>query len=241
MADTVAGGHSRACENRESIAERRRRAFFEDTQSPADVLRHRIRDERENKGLTQAALAREMTAAGAPLTHDKISKIENGGRSVAVEELFAFAEVLKVTYVHLLSPLDGEPHMRVSGRLALERAEIGNWMVWGDPESENARSAQEFMRLNLEIQFWMQAAKDEPENRKSHERKVADLVRHLSSVSGMRPGVLRRLEVAETMRPRPAQLRQIIHVGSTTSTSNTSGSSPAMTSTTRRFGSPPPR
>ena len=89
-----------------------------------------------------------------------VSKIESGVRSVTVEELAAFAAVLDVPFVKLMSPLDGERHMRVTSGYAIERSEVGNGVVGGFPWTTKARNAQEFMRLFLEIVYWTQAVKE---------------------------------------------------------------------------------
>ena len=170
-----------------------RQRFLEETQSMTEVVRHRIRGKRQHQGLTQAELARRMTAAGSPLSNDMVSKIENGARSVTVEELAAFAAVLHVPLTQLMSPLEGERHMRVTNRYAIDRSEVGNWVVWGFPWTPEARGAQEFMRLFLELVYWRQAAKED----RSYNAKVAETVERAHAAAAPRPGVLRRRELAQ--------------------------------------------
>ena len=79
------------------------------------------------------------------MSGDKVSKIEHGTRSVSVEELLAFAEVLGVPLERLLSALDGELAVRVTDTWAEES--IGNWMIWGKPWTEARRWAEESMSL----------------------------------------------------------------------------------------------
>jgi transcriptional regulator with XRE-family HTH domain len=166
------------CENRKAAGrdEIRRRHFLDATQSMAEVVRHRIRDKRQAQGLTQAEVARRMTIAGAPLSGDMVSKIETGVRSVTVEELAAFAAVLGVPLVKLMSPLDGERHMRVTSGYAIESSEVGNWVVWGFPWTTTARNAQEFMRLFLEICYWTQAVKEQAVKEGSSRQRLVETV-----------------------------------------------------------------
>ena len=193
--DRIAGAPSAACENRKpDRAELQRRLFLEETQPVSEVVRRRIREKREKKGLSQAQLAEAMTAVLAPLSTDKISKIENGVRAVSIGELAAFAYVLEVPVVKLMSPLDGELPTRVGG-MSLQRDEVANWLIWGPWWTEDAQGAQELMSLTLSIAFWMQAATENPRN-PSHVREVQKLVIRLRDICDM-PNVLRRLELVQ--------------------------------------------
>ena len=98
--DTLPSVQPGTCENRKAADrdEIELRRFLETTQSMTEVVRHRIRDRRQAQELTQAEVAQRMTTAGAPLSGDMVSKIENGVRSVTME-LAAFAAVLDVPLV----------------------------------------------------------------------------------------------------------------------------------------------
>ena len=136
-------------ENRQAeFAALTEKAFFEDTQSASDVLRRRISHYREKRGLTQAALAQEMTDLKVPLDNVKVSLIERGKRRVRYEELLAFAFVLRVPLATLMSPIDGERPIRAGG-IGLEKHEVANWIVWGD--SKDATKAQLYMSLTRQI------------------------------------------------------------------------------------------
>ena len=174
--------------------------FFEDTQPASEVLRRRIRHYREKRGLTQAALAEAMTAVGAPLKKDVVSKIENGVRQVQYDELLAFAYVLNVPLATLISPEDGEPPIR-AGWLGLERHEVANWIVWGPSHSEDAMSAQTFMRLATQIMTMRQVVEDErdPAKRKERLRTLLDLTTEIWQASGIRPGVMERQALRDEM------------------------------------------
>jgi transcriptional regulator with XRE-family HTH domain len=188
-------------ENRKAyIDELRRRSFFKDTQPASEVLRRRIREHREAKGLSQRALAEAMTDVGLPLTFDRISKIEKGVRRVSYDELLGFAFVLGVPLARLMRPPDGEPPIRAGG-IGLEQDEVANWLVWGPPTSRDAMGAQTLMRLTLEIQTMMQVAEDErdPAKRTEHRRTTVALVEELWRGSGIRPGVMARQALREAM------------------------------------------
>lgn len=194
-------------ENRKTeLAELRRRAFLKNTQRGSHVLRRRIRELREARGLSQRAVAEAMTAAGVPLTGDKVSKLEAGTREVRYDELLAFADVLEVPLARLMSPEDGEPPIRAGG-LSLARNEVANWIVWGSPWSADAIGAQTFMRLTLQIQTSYQVLDDErdPERRKEHRQEVASQVKELWQASGIRPGVMERKALREAMSSRPPE------------------------------------
>lgn len=138
-----------------------------------------------------------MTDAEAPLTNDKVSKIESGKRLVTAGELFAFADVLEVPYAWLVTPRGGDRAVRVSNRLALDAHDVSNWLVFGHPWSETARGAQELMRLPFEIAYWLQAHEDAkrgvgPES-PEYIANAKPLVKRLRTVT-MRPGVIRRTE-----------------------------------------------
>lgn len=138
-----------------------------------------------------------MTALGAPLTADKLSKIESGTRSVTIEELVMFATALDVPLLELLKPLDGEVPVRITAGWALDRGEVANWAVWGPAWSDAARGAQQLMRETLEIAFWMRAKADDPTNQ-TYTREVARCVGRIRDTVGLRPGVVRRRDVART-------------------------------------------
>jgi transcriptional regulator with XRE-family HTH domain len=182
--------------NLRAVGEQTRRHFEENTQPVADVIRRRIRTKREAAGLSQAELARKIRAAGLPLSGDKISKIESGKREVSVPELFAFAHVLPVPFIKLLTPLDGEKHVRITEGFAVDHSEVANWTVWGPPWRPAARAAQELMRLTLEIAFWMQAHEDDPSA--DYMGEVAKRIERLQAAAGIRRGVVRRRGVATT-------------------------------------------
>jgi transcriptional regulator with XRE-family HTH domain len=188
-------------ENRkEEFDERTRQSFFEDTQPASGVLRRRIREFRTAKGLTLQALAEAMTGVGVPLTFDKVSKIETGVRAVRYDELLAFAYVLDVPLAELIRPADGERPIRVGG-IGLEQFEVANWLVFGPWWSRRGTRARKVIRLTREIQTMYQVLGEErnKELKAKHRQTLAMLVKELSEAAGIRPGIMEREALRETM------------------------------------------
>jgi transcriptional regulator with XRE-family HTH domain len=160
---------------------------FEDTQRPSEVFRRRIRGRREVRGLTQEDLAKKMTAAGVPLTGDKISKIETGARAVEYDEQFAFAYVLGVPLAQLMRPRNGELPIRAGG-IGLERHEVGNWLVWGSPRSRESMTAQTLMGLTRQIATMVQVLADERGHprRQAYRKTLAAVLQRLSKAARIR-------------------------------------------------------
>jgi transcriptional regulator with XRE-family HTH domain len=201
MEPTVPGGTSAIWENRKREVER---VFYEKTQPFADVVRARLREERKARGLTQAQLAAAMTEADAPMDHTVVSNIERGKRPVPAEELFAFANVLDVPLVRLVSPLDGEPAARFGG-IGLDRHEVGNWLIWGEPSSREAMTGRWLMRLMRQIATMRQVVADEldPSKRLAHSKTLRALLDELRRVSRIRPGVMERQALRDAMQDAP--------------------------------------
>ena len=192
-------------ENRQAdFAALTEQAFFDDTQLASDVLRRRIRHYREALGLSQAALAEEMTDLRMPLTHAKVSLIERGKRRVHYDELLAFAYVLRVPLATLMSPVDGERPIRAGG-IGLERHEVANWIVWGD--SKDATKAKLYMSLTRQIWTMAQVIEDErdPAAMAGHRKTLAGLIKELQRKSSVRPGVMERQAMRDEMASAHAE------------------------------------
>jgi len=71
-------------------------------------LAHRIKREREYRGLSYEALAKAMTEAGCSIQGSAIFKIEKGNprRRITVDELVALAKVFDVEVENLLTPVE---------------------------------------------------------------------------------------------------------------------------------------
>jgi transcriptional regulator with XRE-family HTH domain len=83
----------------------------------ANVADH-VRLEREMRGWSTAELARQVTAAGCPLSQSAVWRIESGDppRKISVDELVAFAKVFDKPIDQLLEPVSkgaGEPLIRL--------------------------------------------------------------------------------------------------------------------------------
>jgi transcriptional regulator with XRE-family HTH domain len=75
----------------------------------SQIFARRIREEREQRGWSQAELSRRVTALGHPLDKDAMSKIERGERKVSLDDAVALAAALGVPLPALLfEPLSGE-------------------------------------------------------------------------------------------------------------------------------------
>lgn len=72
-----------------------------------DNVADHIRLHREMRGWSTAHLAREVTAAGVPLSQSAVWRIESGNprRKISVDELIGFAKVFGVSIGELLEPL----------------------------------------------------------------------------------------------------------------------------------------
>ncbi len=90
-----------------------------------------------------------MTAAGAPMTHHTVSRIERGEQRIYYDEAVLFAGVLEEAFVRLASPREGEEiAVRVDGhRPPLQPVEFRNWFVYGHWWTPAAVAAQEGMRF----------------------------------------------------------------------------------------------
>lgn len=60
-------------------------------------LRHRLREEREHHGWSQAAIAEAVESRGLPCHPTIIAKIESGRRAVRADELVVLSEIFTVS------------------------------------------------------------------------------------------------------------------------------------------------
>ena len=77
-------------------------------------------------------LAAAMTDVGYRFNKSQISKIETGteSRTFEIEELFAFADVLRVPFVELVTPAPDEKPIR-AGRERWHSHEVSDWLIYG--------------------------------------------------------------------------------------------------------------
>ena len=99
---------------------------------PSEVFVSRLREIRDERGISQAELARQMTAEGRPLSKVALLRIENGKRGLSLDEALALAKLLNVAPAHLLSPPDGS-HVWPTDGIGLNGGEMANFLLFGDP------------------------------------------------------------------------------------------------------------
>ena len=73
---------------------------------PERVLAAQVRAIRDNLGMTQAEVAKEMSARGHPMRQSTIAKIEAAQRPVRVNEAVTLAAILRVSLADLLADRD---------------------------------------------------------------------------------------------------------------------------------------
>lgn len=82
------------------------------TSVPSNIFARRLREERENAGLTQADLAGLVTEGlGSRVDPSAITRIEKLARTVKLDEAYAAAEVLGLPLTALLVEGDPAPHL----------------------------------------------------------------------------------------------------------------------------------
>jgi len=118
--------------------------------APSEIFCRRIREEREHRAWSQQHLADLMTAAGVPMTHDRVSGLERGKYTLSYDEAVLFAGVLEVPFVRLASPRwwDDEIAVRVDPRRPpLRPIELRNWFVVGHSWTPLARELQRGLKI----------------------------------------------------------------------------------------------
>jgi transcriptional regulator with XRE-family HTH domain len=98
---------------------------------PGEV-RAAIREFREDMGISQTALAKDVTRIGISLDGTAITRIESGQRGIRVEELWAIAAVLQVELMALI-PVDP--------------------VLWGADEELEYRQ-QRIDDLQVKVDYW---------------------------------------------------------------------------------------
>ncbi len=66
-----------------------------------NIIANNLRKYREEKGLSQPDLCRELALLGITMFNNDIYKIEHNKRTVKDYELYAFAKILNVSYEQL--------------------------------------------------------------------------------------------------------------------------------------------
>ena len=66
-----------------------------------NIIAKNLRKYREERGLSQPDMCRELALLGITMFNNDIYKIEHNKRTVKDYELYAFTKILKVSYEHL--------------------------------------------------------------------------------------------------------------------------------------------
>src|SRR5688500_17476466 len=75
---------------------------------PSEVFASRLRELRISRGMSQAELAKRMTAVGRPISKVGLLRIESGARGISLDEAIALIAELHAVPPHLLTPPEGE-------------------------------------------------------------------------------------------------------------------------------------
>jgi transcriptional regulator with XRE-family HTH domain len=117
---------------------------------PSEVFIARLREMRDVRGLSQAELARRMTAAGRPLGKLALMRIESGERGLSLDEALALAALLNVAPAHLLTPPDDGQMVWLTANLGVDGEEMRNFLRFGHPLSRTPeRLSSELEELAL--------------------------------------------------------------------------------------------
>jgi hypothetical protein len=90
-----------------------------------------VKEVRERHPLlpNQDALAKRMEELGQPIDRSTIGRIENGNRSVTVDELFVLAAALDVAPMQLVVPLDSEELVAVTPTERWSAGAVRRWFT----------------------------------------------------------------------------------------------------------------
>ncbi len=135
-------------------------ADMDNSPTPSDLIAQRIRDLRNDRGMSVPDLAARCKAAGLPrLTAQALYKLEGQRgkrtpRPISIDELLVIAFVLDIAPVHLIAGLDDDAQLPLGADWTVSAAAARQWirglapMADGDrkrylanvpPSEENAR------------------------------------------------------------------------------------------------------
>jgi transcriptional regulator with XRE-family HTH domain len=129
------------------------------TARPSKVFTDRLREVRDDRGISQAELARRMTAAGRPLGKLAYMRIENDERGLSLDEALALAFILQAAPAHLLTPAEGELVALVDGANANGRA-MRNFLRFGNPFAPEVARERLSAHLEQAVLVYAQALVD---------------------------------------------------------------------------------
>jgi transcriptional regulator with XRE-family HTH domain len=91
------------------------------------IVGYQVAAVRKSSGITLEELAQAVTDSGVTMDRFAISKLERGRRqSIGVHEVFALAEALNVSPIHLMVPIEGGDYMVTPKHLV----ECGRARAW---------------------------------------------------------------------------------------------------------------
>ena len=108
----------------------------------SDSVAERLKEVRQQRGLSAAALAERCKAIGAPeITRSVIANIESGRRDedgrrtrdVTVEELLVLAYALQVPPVLLLVPANDTDALQVAAGIGMDTSTASGWLIGSAP------------------------------------------------------------------------------------------------------------
>jgi transcriptional regulator with XRE-family HTH domain len=109
----------------------RKLADFRDSSMTAtEVFAIRLRETRRARGLTQAELAKRMSAIGNEISATAIARIEACQRGLSLDEAFALTEALQAVPLYMLTPPE-DMLVRLSVGLATDGLGLRTWLVSG--------------------------------------------------------------------------------------------------------------
>jgi transcriptional regulator with XRE-family HTH domain len=184
-------------------------------------LAREIRRRRDERRLTAQQLADRVVAAGGKLSRQAISKIENGERGVAVEELLLLAKALGTPPALLLFPLGREQETEILPGQAVPTWDAVKWFtgfqpfpgktVWkdGKPVAQEVdaddlrawratgQAVQMYWEHERLVQNWVRARGDAANSRRMADGAVSDEARaeflQESDKAASRAAVLERI------------------------------------------------
>jgi transcriptional regulator with XRE-family HTH domain len=104
-----------------------------------DTTTARIRELRQQRGMSQQGLARRLNLLGGRFERTTVAKIENGSRELTLLEAFQFAYALDVAPVHLFVPTDSNDPINIGPDLTATPAEVRAWIRGQYPLFQDAR------------------------------------------------------------------------------------------------------
>jgi transcriptional regulator with XRE-family HTH domain len=98
---------------------------------PSDVFRHRLRETRKSRDMTQGDLGSRMREAGYPMDKAAVQRVEKGERGISLDEALAFIAVLSAVPAQMLTP-PGDEDVYLKKNYGVNGAGLRAWLRYGD-------------------------------------------------------------------------------------------------------------